>query len=968
LLRLHKRALIIAFIFCTIFSHAAFADEALYSLDFDCDASQWSGGVCDEGAAYEGDEGIYINNPFGEVKNSKVTHVLEYNEKIMFEAGSIYTVSGYILNPVSDYPPSIRTRASLEKGARNVIINISGAGGDWAPFSTTFYASETGEYNLSLHFSDGDVDFGFFADSIILEKTECVLSSLSISGESKLLIPASGSIRAKFTPLLNTTDGKIVHLLMTQSVYSDITACDGVEYNSEDMILTVFPEASDGNVIRLSCSLLNTTVVSPASIEIALTSNLFSENAFSDNLWSSDSQYEILNDGESDYISLPANNYSNYGFFSTLSYNNPVVLHEGAMYVLRAKIKSDTPERTYSIYAKNTTDNNDGTLQFNIVDISGEEWSEVTAAFIPEASGIYDISVNFFSPYDCTFFIKDIKLSAELSKPEYITIHAPGNIALPDISTDFPVSAFVRDQLGNEIPSEKCAIYIENENEHFQYNAQTGSVSVSPAAPEGEYKIIAVSENNPEMEASFSVTVSHDYIGDGNFENKVANEWWMTSSPFKTEFSIRDNGQKYAHIDCEGNYFILFNNSYIHLVENTAYAFNSSIQTSSDCIVTVFIETVDNNTFPLLQFPLSAGGSLGDMLLPELFISEESSTGRLLIYFQSENGEPFLVNCDNLSLKKAVIKAAYPYISGDLSVNGSGKAEFSLYNNISNSDDKSAGIMCWYVSDSKDGEYTLLSENSRYLYFDTGFANKYVYFEFTPVCPVTGFSGEKIASSPVFVKASDGGYVEEEPVFEEEISHNITAEGLLPKPIISGATNKFTDIQSHWAKDYISALYASGILNGKSEYEFAPDLYITRAEASAMLARAFNIKEDFSNSSFADISEKDWFFGYVNALNRLGIINGTGGKAFSPHENISRQELAAIIMRLYDKSVQKNVLVSDFCFNDSNMISTWAKDFVGKIVSLKIMQGNSFGCFMPLQSATRAETAAVLYRLTEVIK
>jgi len=869
---------------------------------------------------------------------------------------------------MSDYSPSIRTRASLERGARTVIIDITGAGNEWAYFSTTFYASEAGKYNLALHFADGDENFGFFADSISLVKTECILSSLSIFGEKRILIPASGSIKSKFYPVLNTTDGDIVHLLVTHSVYSDITAASGIEYNAEDMILTVYPEAESNTTLTISCTLLNTPDVSPTSIDITLTNNLFSENAYEENLWSSDSAYEIISEGEEKYISLPANNYSSYGFFSTLSYGQPVLLLENAMYVLRAKIRSDSPERTYSIYAKNTTDNNDGTLHFNIVDICGDEWTEVTAAFIPEASGVYDISINFYSPYDCNFFIEDIRLGAEISSPEYVTIHAPGNISLPDILTGFPLSAIVRDQLGNELSSETCDIFIENENEHFKYDAEESFVYVSPAAPVGEYIVTAVSRSNPKLKASFAITVSHDYIGDGTFENKVVNEWWMTSSPFETEFSIRDNGQKYAYIDCTGNYFILFNNSYVHLVENTAYAFNSSMQASKDCMVTVFIETADNETFPLLQFPLTAGGKEGEILPPELFISEETSTGRLLFYFQSLSGEPFSVTADNLSLKKAVIKAAYPNISGDFSVNGFGKAEFSLYNNISNTEGSFPGIICWYVSDSVDGEYIPLSESSLYLYFDTTFENKYVYFDFTPICPVTGFSGEKITSLPIFIKSSYDGYVEDfyevPEVYEEE---SATENTLWPVTLAEGGKSEFTDIENHWAKDVISLLNASGIIKGITETTFSPDTSITRAEIAVLLARAFGKNEIGGVSAFSDVSENDWFFAAVNSLNKLEILSGTGENMFSPYKNITRQELATVLVRIYEKCTKKEALYSDFIFNDSSMIDSWASEFVKKAVSLKIMQGNPSNCFMPLADATRAEAAVVLHRIIEVI-
>ena len=44
---------------------------------------------------------LYVNNPFGEVKGDRVTHVLDYMPSITLEGGKVYNLSGFVFNPLS---------------------------------------------------------------------------------------------------------------------------------------------------------------------------------------------------------------------------------------------------------------------------------------------------------------------------------------------------------------------------------------------------------------------------------------------------------------------------------------------------------------------------------------------------------------------------------------------------------------------------------------------------------------------------------------------------------------------------------------------------------------------------------------------------------------------------------------------------------------------------------------------------
>ena len=79
----------------------------------------------------------------------------------------------------------------------------------------------------------------------------------------------------------------------------------------------------------------------------------------------------------------------------------------------------------------------------------------------------------------------------------------------------------------------------------------------------------------------------------------------------------------------------------------------------------------------------------------------------------------------------------------------------------------------------------------------------------------------------------------------------------------SGQT--FTDIQRHWAQDYIERAAELGWIRGFGDGTFRPDAYITRAQAMTMINRVLNrIPEDADDlrkdmNVWPDCNPGDWF-------------------------------------------------------------------------------------------------------------
>ncbi|MFD2672004.1 S-layer homology domain-containing protein [Marinicrinis sediminis] len=177
---------------------------------------------------------------------------------------------------------------------------------------------------------------------------------------------------------------------------------------------------------------------------------------------------------------------------------------------------------------------------------------------------------------------------------------------------------------------------------------------------------------------------------------------------------------------------------------------------------------------------------------------------------------------------------------------------------------------------------------------------------------------------------------------------------------------QFTDVEGHWAQKVIQSMAAKQIISGKSEDRFAPNEQVTRAEFVSLLVRALGLKSESKGSSFTDVAEGAWYAGSVEAAVQAGIVTGTSTSTFTPDANITRQEMAIMLLRAYEKRTgHTSVSAAELTFDDVNQISSWATESVQTIVSLGLMNGHSEQHFNPQGHATRAESAQVVYNLLQ---
>ena len=136
-------------------------------------------------------------------------------------------------------------------------------------------------------------------------------------------------------------------------------------------------------------------------------------------------------------------------------------------------------------------------------------------------------------------------------------------------------------------------------------------------------------------------------------------------------------------------------------------------------------------------------------------------------------------------------------------------------------------------------------------------------------------------------------------------------------------TNSFDDVNdSDWFNTSVSTLTYLGILNGRNEKSFAPQASITRAELTTIVARLSDANYNGS-PLFSDINGH-WAKEYINTAASIGWVNGNNG-LFRPDDNITRAEVMTLINRVLNRQPESeaDLLPDMIAWKDNSDESAW---------------------------------------------
>ena len=179
----------------------------------------------------------------------------------------------------------------------------------------------------------------------------------------------------------------------------------------------------------------------------------------------------------------------------------------------------------------------------------------------------------------------------------------------------------------------------------------------------------------------------------------------------------------------------------------------------------------------------------------------------------------------------------------------------------------------------------------------------------------------------------------------------------------------FTDVtEGDWFYDAVRYAYETGLMDGVGDSLFAPNSETTRAQLVTILYRLEGEPEVSGTSGFTDVEADIWYTDAVAWAAQNGIVNGVSDTEFAPGDDITREQLAAILYRYaacqgYDVSQRADLSG----FGDASSISGYAQEALSWAHAQGLVLGFEDGSLRPQGTASRAQIAAVLMRFLAAV-
>jgi uncharacterized protein YjdB len=178
----------------------------------------------------------------------------------------------------------------------------------------------------------------------------------------------------------------------------------------------------------------------------------------------------------------------------------------------------------------------------------------------------------------------------------------------------------------------------------------------------------------------------------------------------------------------------------------------------------------------------------------------------------------------------------------------------------------------------------------------------------------------------------------------------------------------FSDVSAaYWGSAAISSLSGKGIVSGYPDGTFKPGASITRAEFATMLVKALGLSTTGTIGQFTDVTADAWYYGSVNAAVYDGLVSGMGDNLFVPNALITREQMAVMVAKALGINAPATDGTELSAFSDRSAVSSWAVSGMAEAVKAGIVSGMTADTLAPNDNATRAQAAAMVYKMLSVL-
>ena len=169
------------------------------------------------------------------------------------------------------------------------------------------------------------------------------------------------------------------------------------------------------------------------------------------------------------------------------------------------------------------------------------------------------------------------------------------------------------------------------------------------------------------------------------------------------------------------------------------------------------------------------------------------------------------------------------------------------------------------------------------------------------------------------------------------------------------------DTPSSWAVEQVNAAIEEGLVppNLRENYTQA----ITRQGFTSLAVALYeHIKGEITGrTKFSDTNDVN-----VEKAAFVGIVNGVGNNMFAPDTELTREQAAAMLVRLAE-ALDKPLPKEESTFSDNAQISEWARESVGCVQAGGIMSGVGDNIFLPKGAYTREQSIITIMRLLDMV-
>lgn len=177
-------------------------------------------------------------------------------------------------------------------------------------------------------------------------------------------------------------------------------------------------------------------------------------------------------------------------------------------------------------------------------------------------------------------------------------------------------------------------------------------------------------------------------------------------------------------------------------------------------------------------------------------------------------------------------------------------------------------------------QYAIVERNVSYADTSTHWANKYV---------------ASMGSKDIVKGYGNGEFGPEKSITRAEfVTMLVKAQGLEPMAYTGG----FADVNNtHWAKDYIQTARANGLI--ATADAFRPNDNITRAEMAVMIAKGLKMESGTAANYSDNAKIPAWAKDAIVAVSTMEIMSGSNNQ-FRPNDKTTRAEASVVLYKIFN--------------------------------------------------------------------